>query len=151
MYLKSFYIIRFNNYSCFKPSLLKQTNSKLRIKDLYCEAVCLSSQSWLSLYYTITSLMFFSLLEQNWALVCVRPKLHLLPDWPDTQATALGHVCQILLCFSHVLVDGVHSFLNSLQLLCEEQGCFWWRVMKATYWQRPLMLTAWQSCVFILR
>lgn len=61
-------------------------------------------------------------LEQNWALVCVRPKLHLLPDWPDTQATALGHVCQVLLCFSHVLVDGVHPFLNSLQLLCEEQS-----------------------------
>lgn len=42
----------------------------------------------------------------------------LLPDWPDTQTTALGHVCQILLGLPHVPVDGVHAFLNTLQLLC---------------------------------
>lgn len=43
---------------------------------------------------------------------------HLLPDWPDTQAAAAGHVCQVLLGFSHVLVDRVHPFLNPLQLFC---------------------------------
>lgn len=43
---------------------------------------------------------------------------NLLPDWPDTQPTALGHVCQVLLRLSHVPVDGVHAFFNALQLLC---------------------------------
>lgn len=42
----------------------------------------------------------------------------LLPDWPEAQTTALAHVRQILLCLSHVPVDGVHAFLYTLQLLC---------------------------------
>lgn len=47
-------------------------------------------------------------------------KPDLLPERPDTQTTALGHVCQILLGLSHVPVDGLHALLNALQLLCEE-------------------------------
>lgn len=44
-----------------------------------------------------------------------------LPERPYAQTTALRHVGQILLCLSHVPVDGVHAFLNALQLLCWEQ------------------------------
>lgn len=41
-----------------------------------------------------------------------------LPERPYAQAAALSHVCQVLLCLPHVPVDGVHAFLNPLQLLC---------------------------------
>lgn len=48
-------------------------------------------------------------------------RAHLLPDGPDAQAAAAGHVRQVLLGLPHVPVDRVHALLYALQLLCEEQ------------------------------
>lgn len=151
MHLKSFYIIRFNNYSCFKPSLLKQTDSKLRLKDMYCEAVCLSSQSRLSLYYTVTSLMFFSPPRTELG-TSVRPSWTTPTSW---LARYTGHSTGPCLSDSSLLLSCPCWWSPFLPQFAPTAlwgtGVFGWRVVKATYWQRPLMLTAWQSCVFILR
>ena len=41
----------------------------------------------------------------------------LLSTGPDAQATALGHVCEVTLGLAHVLVDLVHTLINTVQLL----------------------------------